>query len=466
MTHSTDHPEPANILLIDDMPNNLRLLSSLLGKQGYKVRSVINGAMGLKAAQAKPPDLILLDINMPDLNGYEVCTKLKANEVTQEIPVIFLSALDDVIDKVRAFQVGGCDYITKPFQIEEVVVRVENQLQLRQAQKMLAEQNVVLEQEICDRKKIQASLEDREMQLKQQTERLEAALTKIQNTQLQLVQSEKMASLGQLVAGIAHEINNPISFIYGNVHYVNDYLDSLVDTIKMYRKTYPNPTENIKNFTEEVDLDFVIDDLKSMMDSMQTGVERIHAIVLGLRTFSRLDEADLKSVDLHEGIESTLLIVQHRLQETNRRPPIQVLKHYGELPKVTCYSGQLHQVFLHLIENAIDAIEDKNVDLSVSPDFIPSIEIRTESTDDHQIIVCFQDNGVGIPDDIKNQIFNPFFTTKSVGQGSGLGLSICYQIIVEQHQGQLTYSPLPDGGSQFKIQIPIHREETTLQARQ
>ncbi|MBP0026758.1 response regulator [Roseofilum sp. Guam] len=459
MNHSTDHPEPANILLIDDMPNNLRLLSSLLTKQGYKVRSVINGAMGLKAAQAKPPDLILLDINMPDLNGYEVCTKLKANEVTQEIPVIFLSALDDVLDKVKAFRVGGSDYITKPFQIEEVIVRVQNQLKLRQAQQMLAEQNVVLEQEIRDRKKIQSSLEDREMQLKQQTERLEAALTKIQNTQLQLIQSEKMASLGQLVAGIAHEINNPISFIYGNVHYVNDYLDNLVSTIKMYRTSYPNPTENIKDFTEDIDLDFVIDDLKSMMDSMKTGVERIHAIVLGLRTFSRLDEADIKSVDLHEGIESTLLIVQHRLQETDRHPPIQVLKHYGELPNVTCYSGQIHQVFLHLIENAIDAIEDKSFDPSLSEDFMPTIEIRTEFTDDHQVIVCFQDNGIGIIDDIKNQIFNPFFTTKSVGQGSGLGLSICYQIIVEQHQGQLNYSALPEGGSQFTIQIPVHRKD-------
>jgi PleD family two-component response regulator len=172
MNHSTDTLEPANILLIDDMPNNLRLLSSLLSKQGYKVRSVINGAMGLKAAQAKPPDLILLDINMPDLNGYEVCTKLKEHEVTQEIPVIFLSALDDVIDKVKAFRVGGSDYITKPFQIEEVLVRVQNQLQLRQAQKMLGQQNVLLEQEICDRKKIQASLEERETELKQQTERL------------------------------------------------------------------------------------------------------------------------------------------------------------------------------------------------------------------------------------------------------------------------------------------------------
>jgi len=460
MNYSTDSPEPANILLIDDLPNNLRLLSSLLTKQGYKVRSVINGAMGLKAARAKPPDLILLDINMPDLNGYQVCEQLKETEVTQDIPVIFLSALDDVIDKVKAFRVGGSDYITKPFQIEEVVVRVQNQLQLRQAQKMLAEQNVILEQEISDRKKIQASLEEREIELKQQTERLEAALTKIQNTQLQLVQSEKMASLGQLVAGIAHEINNPISFIYGNVHYVNDYLDNLVDTIKIYQKNYPEPTEDIKTFTEEIDLDFVIDDLKTMIGSMESGVERIHGIVLGLRTFSRLDEAAIKSVDLHEGIESTLLIVQHRLQETPDRPPIQVLKHYGELPKVTCYSGQIHQVFLHLIENAIDAIEDKPGETWTSPDALPTLEISTQLINDHQVQICFKDNGVGIKDDIKTQIFNPFFTTKSVGKGSGLGLSICYQIIVEQHQGELSYSRLPDGGSQFTLQIPVHCEDT------
>jgi len=458
MNHSTDYPEPANILLIDDMPNNLRLLSSLLTKQGYKVRSVINGAMGLKAAQAKPPDLILLDINMPDLNGYQVCEQLKQNPVTQEIPVIFLTALDDVIDKVKAFRVGGSDYITKPFQIEEVVVRVQNQLQLRQAQKMLAEQNVVLEQEICDRKKIQTSLEEREIQLKEQTQRLEAALTEIQNTQLQLVQSEKMASLGQLVAGIAHEINNPISFIYGNVHYLNDYLDNLVDTIKIYQKNYPEPTEDIQTFIQDIDLDFVMDDLRTMIASMQSGVERIHGIVLGLRIFSRLDEAEIKSVDLHEGLESTLLIVQHRLQQSDRRPAIQVIKHYGDLPQVTCYSGQIHQVFLHLIENAIDALEDKSLESSTSPDAIPTLEITTELIDNHQVTVSFKDNGAGIPDDIKTQIFNPFFTTKSVGKGSGLGLSICYQIIVEQHQGQLSYVPLPDGGSQFTLQIPVHRE--------
>lgn len=460
MNHSTDPPEPANILLIDDLPNNLRLLSSLLTKQGYKVRSVINGAMGLKAARAKPPDLILLDINMPDLNGYQVCEQLKQTEVTQDIPVIFLSALDDVIDKVKAFRVGGSDYITKPFQIEEVIVRVQNQLQLRQAQKMLADQNIILEQEICDRKKIQASLEEREIELQQQTERLEAALTKIQNTQLQLVQSEKMASLGQLVAGIAHEINNPVSFIYGNVHYVNDYLDNLVDTIKIYQATYPEPTEEIKAFTEEIDLDFVIDDLKTMIGSMESGVERIHGIVLGLRTFSRLDEAAIKSVDLHEGIESTLLIVQHRLQETRDRPPIQVVKHYGELPKVTCYSGQIHQVFLHLIENAIDAIEDKPLGYWTSADAIPTLEISTKLMNDHEVQICFKDNGVGIEDDIKTQIFNPFFTTKSVGKGSGLGLSICYKIIVEEHQGELSYSRLPDGGSQFMLQIPVHCKET------
>lgn len=458
MNHSTDTLEPANILLIDDMPNNLRLLSSLLSKQGYKVRSVINGAMGLKAAQAKPPDLILLDINMPDLNGYEVCTKLKEHEITQEIPVIFLSALDDVIDKVKAFRVGGSDYITKPFQIEEVLVRVQNQLQLRQAQKMLGQQNVLLEQEICDRKKIQASLEERETELKQQTERLEAALTKIQKTQLQLVQSEKMASLGQLVAGIAHEINNPISFIYGNLHYVKDYLDNLVDTIKIYQKNYPEPTENIKDFTEGIDLDFVIDDLKTMITSMESGVERIHGIVLGLRTFSRLDEAAIKSVDLHEGLESTLLIVQHRLHQTRNRPTIQVLKNYGDLPKVTCYSGQIHQVFLHLIENAIDALEDQTFEGLGLDNSIPTLEISTHLMDNEQVQICFKDNGVGIPDEIKTQIFNPFFTTKSVGKGSGLGLSICYQIIVEQHQGQLSYTPLPDGGSQFTIQIPIHQK--------
>ncbi|MDJ1183804.1 response regulator [Roseofilum sp. BLCC_M143] len=451
MNYTPDRQDPPNILLVDDTPNNLRLLSSLLGKQGYKVRSVINGMMALKAASAKPPDLILLDINMPEMNGYEVCEKLKANETTRSIPVIFLSALDDVLDKVKAFEVGGCDYITKPFQIEEVVVRVENQLQLRQAQRMLSEQNVLLEQEICDRKRIQASLEAREVELQQ-------ALNEIKSTQMQLVQKEKMASLGQLVAGIAHEINNPISFIYGNVTYANDYFLSLVNVLRIYQEHYPKPLPAVENAIEDIDLDFVVEDLGKLMNSMQTGVERIHAIVLGLRIFSRLDEAAIKAVNLHEGIDSTLLVIQYRLQATNNRPAIEAIANYGDLPKVTCSSGQLNQVFLHLIENAIDALDSRYLDPNLDPSIVPTIQISTKSIDDNRVQICFTDNGIGIPEEITNRIFDPFFTTKNVGQGTGLGLSICYQIIVEQHQGELRYEALPGGGSQFIIEIPVYRE--------
>ena len=451
MNHAPDLQNPPNILLVDDTPNNLRLLSSLLGKQGYKVRSVINGMMALKAASAKPPDLILLDINMPEMNGYEVCEKLKANQMTRSVPVIFLSALDDVLDKVKAFEVGGCDYITKPFQIEEVVVRVENQLQLRRAQRMLSEQNVLLEQEICDRKRIQASLEAREVELKQ-------ALDEIKSTQMQLVQKEKMASLGQLVAGIAHEINNPISFIYGNVSYANDYFISLVNVLKVYQEYYPQPVPAVENAIEDVDLDFVVEDLGKLMNSMQTGVERIHAIVLGLRIFSRLDEAAIKTVNLHEGIDSTLLVIQYRLQATDRRPAIEAIANYGDLPKVTCSSGQLNQVFLHLIENAIDALDSRYLDPNLDSEIVPKIQITTKAIDENRVQICFIDNGIGIPEEIAHRIFDPFFTTKSVGQGTGLGLSICYQIIVEQHQGELKYEALPGGGSQFIIEIPVQRE--------
>ncbi len=453
MTHSTDHSEPPNILLVDDTPNNLRLLSSLLTRQGYKIRSVINGSMALKAAHAKPPDLILLDINMPDMNGYEVCEKLKANAITGEIPVIFLSALDDVIDKVKAFQVGGCDYITKPFQIEEVVVRVENQLKLRQAQQMLSEQNVRLEQEICDRQKIQVALEEREAELKK-------ALQEVQTTQLQLIQHEKMASLGKLVAGIAHEINNPISFIYGNVNYANDYFQNLVNVIKVYQKSYPEPVESVKKIVDDIDLDFVIDDLHKLMSSMQNGVERIHAIVLGLRIFSRLDEAAIKSVDIHEGLDSTLLILHHRFQPKENRPEIQVIKTYDVLPKVTCYSGQMNQVFLHLIENAIDALDSQPFDPNSQESHIPRLEIRTKLLQNNYIQVSVTDNGIGIPEEIRNRIFDPFFTTKPVGKATGLGLSLCYQIVVEQHNGKLKYEPLPNGGSQFVVEIPVWGDMT------
>lgn len=219
-----------NILIVDDTPDNLRLLSTMLSEQGYKVRSAISGQMALMGIKASPPDLILLDINMPQMNGYEVCSSLKAREATQQIPVIFISALGEVLDKVKAFSVGGVDYITKPFQIEEVLARIETHLTIRNLQKQLTQHNVRLRQEVSDR--LLAEQAERE-----KSQQLTEALQQLKLTQAHLVQSEKMSSLGNLVAGIAHEINNPVGFIYGNLTYTTKHTQDLLELLELYQKS-------------------------------------------------------------------------------------------------------------------------------------------------------------------------------------------------------------------------------------
>jgi DNA-binding response OmpR family regulator len=356
----------ADILIIDDTPENLNLLSTMLTEQGYKVRSVTKGSTGLRGAQAAPPDLILLDVNMPQMNGYEVCQHLKADDRTCEIPVIFISALGDVIDKVKAFSVGGVDYITKPFQVEEVLARIETHLtikrisqQLQQKNVQLSEQNIQLSREIEERKQAEEALSRSETREREKARELELTLGELKSTQTQLIQAEKMSSLGRMVAGIAHEINNPISFIFGNLTYARHYFQDLLDLVQLYENTYPNPTPEIQQLVSKIDLNFLVEDWSKLMDSMQVGARRIQEIVLSLRNFSRLDENDLKSVDIHEGIDNTLLILQHRLKAEGNAPEIKVIKDYDQLPRVTCYASELNQVFLNLLNNAIDAVESK-----------------------------------------------------------------------------------------------------------
>ncbi|MGK7924364.1 MAG: response regulator [Spirulina sp.] len=406
-------PDQADILIVDDTPDNIRLLSTMLSKRGYRVRPAINGKMALLAAKAVPPDLILLDINMPAMNGYEVCKKLKDNEKTQEIPIIFLSALDNVEDKVKAFEVGGIDYITKPFQFAEVLVRIQNQLMIRKLQKTLQKQN----------------------------DRLKQVMT-------QLVQNEKMAGLGQLVAGIAHEINNPINFIYGNLNPTSAYVQDLFHLIDLYQQEYPQPKAKIQENIDEIDLDFLRADLPNSIASMQTGAERIRTIIINLRNFARLDEAEIKKVNLHEGLDSTLSILQHRLKSRDDRPEILVERNYGDIPQIACYPGQLNQVFFHILNNAIDAFDEWDIEK-------PQITMITDIIEGDRLRVRLSDNGKGIAEDLQNRLFDPFFTTKSVGKGVGLGLAISYQIIVEKHDGQIYCESSPEKGATFTLELPI-----------
>lgn len=602
----------SNILVVDDTPDNLRLLSAMLTEQGYTVRKALNGELALIACQKVLPDLILLDINMPMMNGYEVCQHLKANEKTRGVPVIFISALDDVLDKVKAFDVGGIDYISKPFQEAEVLSRIGNQLKLRSLQLQLEEQNIILREEILERRKAQEALElseaknralldaipdlmfrigydgifldyriakeiaitqtsshklliekgitfpipdaigpqnslvsknisevlsedlsvwvmhyveetllastmqigeyvqqidgiwhayevrfvksgqnevlalvrdisDRkqaeaqklqtEALLRMQKEQLEQALSELQQAQVQLIQNEKMVALGQLVAGIAHEINNPINFIYANLSYANEYVQNLLKLIEIYQQEYPNPTPKIDRIIDDIDLSFLIKDAQSLMEGMHRGADRIRQLVLSLRNFSRLDEAEMKSVDIHEGIDSTLLMLQHRLnsqispQNEEIRPAIQVIKEYGNLPKVTCSPSEINQVLMHLLNNAIDALElgssSECNPLNTTLYRQPTIRIATELIAANTIKIRIADNGPGIPESMRSRLFDPFFTTKAPGKGTGLGLSISYQIIVQKHGGKLTCSSSSKEGSEFAIEIPTHQTKQT-----
>ena len=431
----------ANLLVVDDTPDNLRLLSTMLSDKGYKVRAVINGEMALKAARSTPPDLILLDITMPQMNGYEVCQHLKADGKTSGIPVIFLSALDQVLDKVTAFAVGGVDYITKPFHLEEVLARVENQLTIQRLQKKLHEQN--------------AQLQESEALEREKAQQLEQALQQLQQAQAQLIQSEKMSSLGLLVAGVAHEINNPVNFIYGNLGHADEYTQELLKLVQAYQTYYPDPPEAIAQQSEAMDLDFMVKDLSKLIESMKEGARRIRQIVLALRTFSRLDEAEVKAINIHDGIDSTLVILGNRLKPKLNYPKIEILRNYGSLPLVECYPGPLNQVFMNILSNAIDAIE---IALKDGQQITPTISIHTDLIDETWVQIRIRDNGNGIPEAIKQQIFDPFFTTKPIGSGTGMGLAISYQIITDRHQGALSCSSQSGEGTEFVIEIPLKQK--------
>ncbi|MBW4670631.1 MAG: GHKL domain-containing protein [Cyanomargarita calcarea GSE-NOS-MK-12-04C] len=291
----------------------------------------------------------------------------------------------------------------------------------------------------------------------EQAIKLEFTLQELQQTQAQLIQSEKMSSLGQMVAGVAHEINNPVAFIYGNITYANQYTLDLLNLLQLYQQLYPQPPAEIQARASAIDLDFIKEDLPKIFTSMQIGAERITQIVLSLRNFSRLDEANMKEVDIHEGIDNTLLLLQHRLKTRSEHPPILVIKEYGELPMVQCYIGQLNQVFMNILSNAIDAIEELNKsraleDIQNNPN---TICIRTKVLENNQVMIFLADNGCGMTEEVKQKIFDPFFTTKPVGSGTGLGMSISYQI-VSKHGGELKCISAPGEGAEFSIQIPIY----------
>jgi len=278
---------------------------------------------------------------------------------------------------------------------------------------------------------------------------LERTLHDLRRTQSQLVQAEKFSSIGQMVAGVAHEINNPFNFIYGNLQCSKEYIQDLFDLIKAYQEHYPKPVTSIQAKVDDIELDFLREDLPKIMDSMQVGANRIREIILSLRNFSHTDQSSKQLVDLHQGIDSTLLILHNRLKARGERQGVEIIKDYGNIPNIECYAGQLNQVFMNILSNAIDALEE-------IPNHVGYITIRTSlSTDCSRVVIQITDNGIGMTPEVKEQLFDPFFTTKPVGKGTGLGLAISHKIVVDTHRGSIKCDSSRGKGTQFWIEIPL-----------
>ncbi|MBD2197059.1 MULTISPECIES: sensor histidine kinase [Calothrix] len=412
------------VLLIDDQIIIGEAIHRLLANEAdISVYYIDDSTQAMQNAIAIEPTVILLDMVMPDMDGLMLLRWLRSHPATRDIPIIMLSSKEEPRLKAEAFAAGANDYLIKLPDAVELIARIRYHSRAYNNLKALITATAT------------AQLQARQ---------LEKTVKELQTTQVQLIQTEKMSGLGKMVAGLAHEINNPINFIHGNFTHLHSHIQCLLDVMECYQQENPELFNLVQEKIGDINLEFVIEDLPKILSSMQLGTERIREIVLSMRNFSRLDQAEKKAVNIHEGLESTLLLLNHRLKQE-----IQIIKEYGNLPLVECYPAQLNQVFMNILSNAIDALLDKP-----ESQIQKQIIIKTEVTEKQTIQVYIIDNGGGIPAEIENKIFDPFFTTKPVNQGTGLGLAISYQII-ERHKGTIHGHSQPGIGTEFVIEIPI-----------
>ena len=390
---------------------------------------------------------------------------------------VIITALRDAKGQLQGFVRVTRD-ITERKRAEEALQRAHTQLEIRVEERtaQLTQINELLKQEITERERTEAALRQSKARLKNQAQQLEAEtqhvkalLEELQRTQAQLIQTEKMSSLGQLVAGVAHEINNPVGFIYGNLDYANCYIKDLMRLVKLYSSHYPEPVEQIQVELEAIDFDFLMTDMPKLLSSMKVGANRLRQIVLSLQNFLRAEQTVMKPIDLHDGINNTLLLLQNRLKATDSHPEIIVHKDYGILPLVEGFAGQLNQVFMNLLTNAIDVLElptlgrnkERYITISSSvEDLVREYATATGEKIPHAVI-SIADNGPGMTEEVGRRLFDPFFTTKPVGKGTGLGLSISYQIVVEKHGGLLTCISEPGKGAKLVVAIPLQQRASS-----